>query len=118
MQTSESPNHRDDGLSPIAGTAASIAPRGCPGRPSSFLWTAGWKNRALSGLIATSEGRKPFACVLWLDDPSIHRLPGVGGQERSIMAVAIEDLDAKVREVEVDDIHATLVPVEQTYAAI
>jgi hypothetical protein len=34
------------------------------------------------------------------------------------MAVAIEDLDAKVREVEVDDIHATLVPVEQTYAAI
>jgi hypothetical protein len=65
-----------------------------------------------------SKGSEPIACVLGLDNPGIRRLPSVCGQERSFMVIATKDLDAEVRKVEVDDIHPTLVPVEQTDASI
>jgi hypothetical protein len=65
-----------------------------------------------------SKGSEPFACVLGLDNPGIRRLPSVGSQERSVMVIATKDLDAEVCKVEVDDVHATLVPVEQTDASI
>jgi hypothetical protein len=80
---------------------------GCSCEPASC-------DRQLRNLPATPERSEALVRILGLDNPSVDRLPRIGGQERSLVVILPEDLDAQVGKVEVDDVDTTLVPVEQT----
>lgn len=51
--------------------------------------------------------------VVVLGDPRIGRLPSVRSHKRSPVGVVAEHLNAKIREIEVDYIDTTLIPVKE-----